>query len=207
VITLDKFLNLTVEKQKTIIDAALKMFGTNGYKKTSASDIASAAGISKAMIFHYFGTKKGLYLYLIDYSANLLFSEINEKFDYRVSDFFERIRLSSYIEISVMKKHPGIPSFLSSMYFEQDEEVKEDIKVMLSKGEGLRNSLAFKGVDCSKFKESVDLKVVMKMLSWIGDGYAKQLSNEENTDYDVMMKEFDECLNLLKNNLYKEEYT
>lgn len=204
---MEKFLNIPIEKQKAIIDAALKMFGTNGYKKTSASDIASAAGISKAMIFHYFGTKKGLYLYLIEYSANLLISEVTEKFDYKVNDFFERIRLSSYIEISVMKKHPGIPGFLSSMYFEQDEEVKEDIKALLSKGEGYRSRIAFEGVDCSKFKDSVDLKVVMKMLSWIGDGYAKQLSNNPNLDYDVMMKEFDECLNLLKNNLYREEYT
>jgi AcrR family transcriptional regulator len=207
VITLDKFLNLPAEKQKTVIDAALKMFGANGYKKTSASDIASAAGISKAMIFHYFGTKKGLYMYLIDYSANLLFNEVTENFDYKVNDFFERIRLSSYIEISVMKKHPGIPGFLSSMYFEQDEEVKEEINALLSKGEGLRSRLAFEGVDYSKFKASVDLKVVMKMLSWIGDGYAKQLSNNPNIDYDLMMKEFEECLDLLKNNLYREEYT
>lgn len=203
---MEKFLNLNEDKQNTIIDGALKSFGTNGYKKTSVSDIAAAAGISKAMIFHYFGTKKGLYLYLIELCGNTIMKEINEKFDYKVTDFFERIKLSTSIEIGVMKKHPGIPSFLASMYFENDEDVKDDIKTILSKGEGLRNKIAYEGMDCSKFKESIDVKLVMKMLYWIADGYANQLSNKSEVDYDVLFKEFTECLDMLRNNFYKEEY-
>lgn len=55
---LERFFRLSEEKQNSIIDAALKAFGINGYKKTSVSDIAAEAGISKAMVFHYFGTKR-----------------------------------------------------------------------------------------------------------------------------------------------------
>lgn len=203
---MEKFFNLPVEKQKTIIDAALKSFGTNGYKKTSVSDIAAAAGISKAMVFHYFGTKKALYLYLIDLCGNIIMKEVDEKFDYTVTDFFDRIKLSSNIEISVMKKHPAIPLFLTSMYFENDEEVKEDIKAILAKGEGFRNKIAFDGMDYSRFKESIDPKLVMKMLGWLTDGYMNQLSNKTEIDYEVFLKEFEECMDLLRNNFYKEEY-
>lgn len=203
---MEKFLGLPIEKQKTIIDAALKSFGTNGYKKSSVSDIATAAGISKAMIFHYFGTKKALYLYLIDLCGNIIMNEINEKFDYTVTDFFERIKLSANIEISVMKKHPAILSFLSSMYFENDDEVKEDIKAILAQGEGFRNKIAFDGMDYSKFKDGIDLKLFMKMLSWLADGYTNQLSSKAELDFEASFKEFDECMNLLKNNFYKEEY-
>lgn len=202
---MEKFFNLSVEKQKIIIDAALKAFGTNGYKKASISDIATAAGISKAMVFHYFGTKKALYLYLIELCGNILMNEVDEKFDNTVSDFFDRIRMSTNIEISVMKRHTAIPAFLTSMYFETDEEVKEDIKAILAKGEDFRNKIAFDGMDTSKFKDSIDLKLVMKMLSWITDGYASQLSNKAETDFDTLFKDFDDCLNLLKNNFYKGE--
>jgi TetR/AcrR family transcriptional regulator len=203
---LEKFLNLPVEKQNNIINAALKAFGTNGYKKTSTSDIAATAGISKAMVFHYFRTKKSLYFYLMDLCGNIVMKEVSEKFDYTITDFFERIRLSSYIEISLLKKYPAILTFLTSVYFEEDEEVKEEIKTALEKGEGFRNKIAFDGMDFTKFKDNIDLKVFMKMLSLIGDGYAKQLSNQKDIDYDVMFKEFDDCLEMLKNNLYKEEY-
>ncbi|MBI6871249.1 TetR/AcrR family transcriptional regulator [Clostridium aciditolerans] len=203
---MEKFFNLPTDKQKTIIDAALKCFGTNGYKKTSVSDIASAAGISKAMVFHYFGTKKALYFYLIELCGNIVMKEVDEKFDYTVTDFFERIKLSSNIEISIMKKHPGMPSFLTSVYFESDEEVKEDIKAILAKGEGFRNRIAFDGMDYSRFKEGVDPKLVMKMLLWLTDGYMNQISNKIEVDYETFFKEFEECINLLRNNFYKEEY-
>ncbi|WP_088226814.1 helix-turn-helix domain-containing protein [Desulfosporosinus sp. FKB] len=203
---MEKFLSLPREKQNVIIDAALRMFGSNGYKKASVSDIAVAAGISKAMVFHYFGTKKALYLYLINLCGSIMMNEINEKFDNSITDFFDRIKMSSQIEISVMKKHAAIPSFLTSMYFENDEEVKDDIKAILAGGDDFRNKIAFEGVDTSKFKDEVDLKLVMKMLSWIADGYTKQLSNQSEFDFDVMLNEFNECLDMLKNNLYKEDY-
>lgn len=206
VILLKKFLILPEEKQNVIIDASLKSFGTNGYKKTSVSDIAAAAGISKAMIFHYFGTKKALYLYLVNLCGNIIVKEIDEKFDNSITDFFERIRLSTKIEISIMKKHPAVPSFLTSMYYEGDEEVKDDIKAILAQGEGFRNNIAFNGTDSSKFKEDVDLRLFMKMLNWIADGYANQLKSNSNLDFDLLYEEFDECLGMLRNNFYKKEY-
>jgi TetR/AcrR family transcriptional regulator len=202
---LEKFLSLPIEKQNMIIDAALKIFGANGYKKASISDIAGAAGISKAMVFHYFGTKKALYFYLINLCGDIIMNEVNEKFDNSITDFFERIKMSSSIEISVMKRYAAIPSFLASVYFEKDEEVKDDIKAALDSGEDFRNKIAFDGVDTSKFKEEVDLKLLMKMLYWIADGFTKQLSNQTEIDFDSMLEEFNECLDMLKNNFYKDE--
>lgn len=203
---MEKFLSLPTEKQNMIIDAALRIFGANGYKKASISDIATAAGISKAMIFHYFGTKKALYLYLINLCGSIIMDEVNEKFDNSITDFFERIKMSSSIEVSVMKKQAAIPSFLTSAYFENDVKIKEDLKALFDSGEDFRNKIAFDGVDISKFKDEVDLKLFMKMLTWIADGYAKQLSNPAVVDFDTMMEEFNKCLDMLKNNFYRKEY-
>lgn len=61
---LDKFLALPKEKQKAILDGAMQVFGSAPYKKASVGDIAKAAGISKGMVFYYFGSKKELYLFL-----------------------------------------------------------------------------------------------------------------------------------------------
>ncbi|MDP4090985.1 MAG: TetR/AcrR family transcriptional regulator [Bacillota bacterium] len=203
---MDKFFNLPEEKQNAIIDAALRSFGANGYKKTSVSDIAAAAGISKAMVFHYFGTKKKLYFYLIELCGNTIMNEVKEKFDSTITDFFERIKLSSDIELSVMKRHPAIPAFVTSIYFESDEEVKDDIQALLAQGEDFRNQIAFDGTDTSKFKDSVDLKLVMKMLMWMADGFANQFSGKAEVDFEVITKEFYECMDMLRNNFYKEEY-
>lgn len=203
---MEKFLNLPEEKQNTIIDAALRTFGTNGYKKTSISDIALAAGISKAMVFHYFGTKKVLYLYLINLCGTIMINEVNEKFDNNVTDFFDRIKMSSDIEISAMKRHAAIPSFLASAYFENDEDVKEDLKAIFTSSEDFRNKIAFDGMDTSRFKEGVDLRLLMKMLLWMAEGYTKEMSNKEEINFDNMLEEFNACLDMLKNNFYRDEY-
>jgi len=205
---LEKFLGLPTEKQNAIIDGALKAFGTNGYKKTSVSDIASEAGISKAMVFHYFGTKKALYLYLIDLCSDIIMNEIDEKFDKTVTDFFDRIMISANIKMSVMKKHPDIFWFLTNVYFETDVEVKNDIKTILAKGDNFRNKIAFEGIDTSKFKAGIDVKLVIKMLVWLAEGYTSQLTNkiDTETNFDELFKEYYECMKLIKNNFYKEKY-
>ncbi|MFL0252528.1 TetR/AcrR family transcriptional regulator [Clostridium neuense] len=205
---MEKFFALPIEKQNTIIDAALKCFANNGYKKTSVSDIASSAGISKAMVFHYFGTKKALYLYLIDSCSKAIMDEIYKKFDNTITDFFDRIMISANIKVSVMKKHPAIFLFLNSVYFETDEEVKGDMQSIFEKAEGFRNKIALDGIDTSKFKAGIDPKLVMKMLVWLAEGYTSELSNKINveTNFDEFFKEYYECMDLIKNNFYKEEY-
>lgn len=205
---MDKFFSLPIEKQNTIIDAALSTFGTSGYKKTSIRDIAAAAGISKAMMFCYFGTKKALYLYLLELCGQTFKNTVDKKFDSTVTDFFDRIMLAADIEISVMKKHPMIPLFMNSVYFEKDDEVKDDIQAIFtgSEGEQFRNRIAFEGMDVSKFKEGVNPKLVMKMLTYFTYGYMNMSPGIIQTDLDTLHKDFKDCINLLKNNFYKEEY-
>lgn len=205
---MEKFQNLLPEKQRVIVDAALAAFGTGGYKKTAINDIAVAAGISKALVFHYFGTKKALYLYLTEVCGRTLIQEESEKLDKSVTDFFDRILLATDIKISMMRRHPAILSFLNSAYFETDAEVKGDLQAFFTSDEGevFRQRLVLDGMDASKFKEGVDPKLVMKMLTWMGYGYMNASPLKTQIDLDAIYKEFEACVLLLKNNLYKEEY-
>lgn len=203
---LEKFLNLPKEKQNDIINAGLNAFGANGYKKASIRDIANTAGISKSMIFHYFGTKKDMYLFLVQYSGDMLINEISMNFKEEERDFFERVRLASEIKVSVMRKHPAILSFFKSIYFETDEEVIKEIKSMMLQGEAFRSHIALDGIDMSKFKEGIDPALVIKMLTWFAEGYVSQLGVNTTMDIDDINREFNQCLNMLKQNFYKEEF-
>lgn len=50
------------EGAERIVQAAAPLFAAKGYSGVSISDIAAAAGSSKANIFHHFPNKKALYL-------------------------------------------------------------------------------------------------------------------------------------------------
>jgi AcrR family transcriptional regulator len=54
------------EKQLQIIEAAEKLFATDGYEGTSVRDIAQEAGVNLAMISYYFGSKEKLLEALFD---------------------------------------------------------------------------------------------------------------------------------------------
>jgi AcrR family transcriptional regulator len=49
------------ERQASIIAAAADLFATNGFNGTTTREIARHAGISEALVFKYFPTKRALY--------------------------------------------------------------------------------------------------------------------------------------------------
>lgn len=203
---MEKFTNLSEEKQLAIINAGLLAFGANGYKKASIGDISNAAGISKSMIFHYFGTKKSLYLYLAQHSADVLIGEINAKRHHCGSDFFDRMAFIAEIEVDVMKRYPGILAFLKSLFLEKDPEVESDVKQMMAMGDAFRATISLDGIASHKFKDGVDQALVVKMLAWFGEGYVNQLGMSGMLDVDALNREFKQILTMLKQNLYKEAY-
>ena len=64
------------DREAQIVDVACRVFGESGYAGTSVADIADAAGISKPLIYNYFGSKDGLYAVCLQHAAGTLVSEI-----------------------------------------------------------------------------------------------------------------------------------
>lgn len=49
------------QKRLLLLTAAEELFGQNGFEGTSTAQIASHAGVSEGILFHHFGSKKGLF--------------------------------------------------------------------------------------------------------------------------------------------------
>ncbi|WP_332237169.1 TetR/AcrR family transcriptional regulator [Sporolactobacillus sp. KGMB 08714] len=205
--SLEHFRKIPLEKQNRIINAALSVFGTNGYRKTSGQDIADAAGISKAMLFYYFGTKKALYLYLLDLCGKTLMDGVNDKFDPRINDFFERIKLAGDIEMEILKKRPAIISFLDSATHESEAAVKADIQARMASEQAaaFQRNIAFNGIDMSKFKQGIDPKLIVKMLLWMSEGYFSDMTSKEHPDLEMFYRDYLNCLELLRKVCYRED--
>lgn len=59
-----------------ILAAAERLFCRNGYQGVSMNEVAREAGVSKANVFHHFGSKEELYLEVIRNVRSALTSEI-----------------------------------------------------------------------------------------------------------------------------------
>ncbi|SEP04712.1 TetR/AcrR family transcriptional regulator [Trujillonella endophytica] len=54
------------ERRMAIVGAALELFATQGLAGTTTAEIARAAGISSGALFHYFPSKRAVFLALFD---------------------------------------------------------------------------------------------------------------------------------------------
>jgi AcrR family transcriptional regulator len=59
------------ERRRVIIDAALALFSTKGFRGTTTKEIAMAAGCSEATIFKYFTSKDELYSAILEVKATI----------------------------------------------------------------------------------------------------------------------------------------
>ena len=67
------------ESKQNILNVATKLFVQRGKNGVSTYDIANAAGVNKALIFYYFGSKDKLYIACFKNLVQTFFSEIREK--------------------------------------------------------------------------------------------------------------------------------
>lgn len=201
---MDKFLALTEEKQTTIRNAALGCFAKHGYEKVSINDIAVAAGISKASIFQYFGTKQALYEYLFYYCS----SQMKQAYDLSTldanADFFDRVWAASVMKVKNLKENPYIAAFIGSAATEQSPDLKDILTSAMEEGKRFTEVLVLHEQDSVKFKRPEDAKLVFQMLMLLADGSVSRFEN--GIDYDSIMSEFESILHMLKYNFYKEEY-
>lgn len=66
------------ENRKRIISAAEKVFSQNGFRGSTTASIAEEAGLPKANIHYYFGTKEELYRAVVDEIVELWLSSFRD---------------------------------------------------------------------------------------------------------------------------------
>jgi AcrR family transcriptional regulator len=59
------------ERRLQILRIAMRLFSQRGFRGTTTKEIALAAGVSEAMVFRHFATKKELYSAILDHKACL----------------------------------------------------------------------------------------------------------------------------------------
>ena len=203
---MDKFLALTEEKRTAILNAALQCFGKFGYEKASINDIAVAAHISKASVFQYFGSKKQLYIYLLEYCKKIIEGIFDKEALNSQTDLFDRILASSRMEMESFQNQPFILQFITSVWEETSPEVADALVILTEEVCKFRNDMVLREDDALKFKNPEDAQPVFQMLLLMAEGYAARYREAAAFDFQAVMENFEENIAILRKNFYKEEY-
>lgn len=206
-----KFMTVDEEKRERVIDAALKEF-SKGYTAASTDVIVKEAGISKGLLFHYFGSKRGLLLFLIKYTLNIYFTEY-EKGLSKSHDLLENIRIGSKLKMELSFRYPLIFGFLIKAYSATKDVFPEglpgDLPYSFHMVEAMRQISQRSNNEKTLFKEGIDSEKAQNIIIWTMNGFIDSaLRYGDDTDaykahYGELTKELEEYLQILRKILYR----
>ena len=197
----EKFFDLKKDKQDRIINAALKVFAQNGYKHCSTDDIVHEAGISKGLLFHYFGSKMNLYEFLYDYCVKFLSMELKGCISTSENDYFNLMQGTETAKKNVLRSYPYMQAFIDRSMSEDDEDAIDNTSNLREELQAIYDGILGQ-VDPGKFRKEADPAQVHTMLqAALGSIMADQLQSPAfNPDhyYSEGMK----YINMLRNICY-----
>jgi TetR/AcrR family transcriptional regulator len=99
------------QTEEKIFEAATDVFVEKGMDGARMQDIATHAGINKALLHYYFRTKDQLFNKVFEKIAGRMFSKFAPVFDENIP-LEEKIRFFFNAHISFMKENPRLPGFI-----------------------------------------------------------------------------------------------
>lgn len=192
-----KFFDLKKEKQDRMINAALKVFALNGYRHASTDDMVREAAISKGLLFHYFGSKLGVYTFVYDYSVRYMTLELGTVVDPKETDFFELMKQTEEAKMHAMRGYPYMQQFLNRSMV---ENVNEALLAIAEKRELLNAAYdeVFKQVRQERLPKGTDVYKLRRMLEFTADGLMSERFYDASFQPEMLYEEIVAYLDMMK---------
>ena len=167
----EKFYTLPPEKQQAIINGGFRVFSQNSYKKSPVSEIAAEAGISKALLFHYFQNKRELYLFLWETCGKRSQEYMDRYRCYESEDLFEVIRRSLRAKVMMMKEYPFLTAFSARAFYEKDPAVCDAIQSSYRRTIDRQVEAVLRKYDARQFRQGLDVQQMYRLMCWAMEGF------------------------------------
>jgi TetR/AcrR family transcriptional regulator len=200
------------DKRQRILQACLEEFSAHGYENASTNRIVQAAGISKGLLFHYFGSKKQLFLYVLDETIRHLM-ELMAQYTVDLSgDIFDQLGQYGMIKLRVGLEEPQMYRILYDVYLNLPAEIKEDLMARYGQILADQRKSFLLTMDASKLRDGVTVEMAANLIIDFLDGYYqrnidtyKTKSPEEILDsMDEMKTDIMGYLQIIRRGLYRD---
>ncbi len=204
------FESLPTEKKQKIIGICMEEFAEHGYVKASTNAIVKKAGISKGILFHYFGSKKNLYFYIIDHIMDYFVDRL-KGFDGNMSkDLFEKIWEWTSRKMNIMSENPVAYKILLSIFNNTPDELRKEVIDREKRVQEIMMPHFVSGLDTSLFRKDIPSEKIIQFVIMSIEEYSfrriEQLSATGELGNDKILRIIEECkdyVEILKNGVYE----
>jgi len=178
------FFNLPEEKRNKIIDISLLEFAQHSYRAASVSRIVEKAGIAKGSMYQYFKNKKGLYLYLIDFTTNRKLSYIDRHLDSSIEDFYMQYKQMIFLAVKYDLGNIGKSLFAyNALHNRSDKEMREIAMNMKEKKRNFFKEYVITARERGQIRKDVDVDLITCIINQISMNLDTYMSIKFNFDY------------------------
>lgn len=208
----DKLGALPEDKRQNILNAALTEFAEHGYINASTNRIVKAAGISKGLLFHYFDSKKKLFLYVLDHTIQYLMQRMSTYTITLSGDFFEQLGQYALIKMRLGIEEPEMYHILYDVYVNLPADIKEDLMARYGRILSDTRKDFVMTMDETKLRDGITREMAANLIIDFLDGYYQRnidyfktkTPDELLTSLDQLKDDMMRYLNIIREGLYKE---
>lgn len=198
--------NVEQEKRDRIINSAMKEFSTHTFQKASTNAIVEEAGISKGLLFHYFGNKEKLYNYLEGFSFEVIATSILEKMDWDNEDIFIRLKEVTMIKLETFQRYPYLADF--SLLLFKDKSVEDIMQGHPNFPLQLYAEVYTKNINYGLFKDHLEVEKAVNIIRWTIEKYSDELRRKIEQgimefEQSEIEKEIFSYIDILRESFYK----
>ena len=201
---------INTEKKEKLFLIALEEFTENGYRNASTNRITEKAGVSKGLLFHYFGSKKELFLGCYKQTFNFFTDRFATEIKELPRDIIEKLLVISRWKIKMALEYPLQNKFLTRFMLHPPEAIKNEILEYKNTFSARFLPLILENNDYSLFREEYEPQKAMALIMLVVNSYGEQITNQfqntenkESFDITYYYREIESYLNMLKKGLYK----
>lgn len=183
-------------KRDKILEASLCEFAEYGYDKASTDRISEKAGVSKGLIFHYFGSKDNLYMIIVNRCIDDFLDKFN-KMEFHDSEFIQRFTQITKMKYDFFITNPMHYMMLANGFYNAPKNLKEKLEFRYSELKRFGLNIIVDMIKNLPVKESIsadDIWVMFESISNLLESkylpcFTEDINNLEET-YDIVIQEY-----------------
>ena len=154
------------ERKRQILRSAVKVFARSNYRTTRVADIAAETGVSEALVYKYFPTKKAVYLRILKHMSDRILAFWEEE----AAKETDALKVIKHMGETYYKRMTGHSEELKVQFQAISEVDDEDIAAQL-KSDHQRyvrfiSGILNRGIEQGVIRPDVDVEA----LSWLMNG-------------------------------------
>lgn len=154
-------------KVERIMQAAMHAFAAHGYRDAKTDAIASVAAVSKGLIFHYYGSKQGLYMATVQTATDTIITTINQQIFDVPDDLVTLMVRSAQYKAAFGKDHPDEMKVMIEAYGALERlpaKIQAQIKVLYAKAMAISREMIGRVLDKMPLRKDIDREATIALI-------------------------------------------